>query len=573
MKRLVAITAAVAALALGRAAFAAEVPAPLSAADIKLYSQAFEAAEKGDFETVESQLAKVKDDSLAGRFGYARLMHPRHTATYAELTAWLKAYGGEAGADRIHALALRRKPDGVAAPKAPAFVAAVAAAEKADDNQSARAAAGRKGVDRAQAAREAYYSGDVRRALTLASASGERWIAGLAAFRLERPADAFGFFRAVADDASEDAWLRSAAAFWAARSGVVAGAPEAATYLQLAAQTPHTFYGMIAERQLALREGAIKVGLQPALNLGADPIADLIGQAAYAAPLALPPTRATAEPVVALPTDARAHRAEALFQLGHKTEALAEAKIGLALAKTDKARDAWQELADSFAPPPAAKPVKFTPPPVTPRVIPAMTVRQTYTVPALPAPELAPKGGFTIDKAMVYALVRQESAFNPLAQSGAGAVGLMQLMPEAAARAAGDDKLKTDMTPLFDPAFNLRVGQDYFTWLMERGMAADPGGYDVLRAVAAYNGGAGALLKTVAQLGQDCDSLLLIESLPAQETRNYVERVVAAYWQYRRMFGGETPTLDALATGEKLADFRLDGGITASSLTYSLTGG
>jgi soluble lytic murein transglycosylase-like protein len=124
------------------------------------------------------------------------------------------------------------------------------------------------------------------------------------------------------------------------------------------------------------------------------------------------------------------------------------------------------------------------------------------------------------------------------------------------------------MTPLFDPAFNLRVGQDYFTWLMERGLATDPGGgYDVLRAVAAYNGGPGTLLRTVAQLGVDCDSLLLIESLPAQETRNYVERVMAAYWQYRRMFGTGTPTLDALAAGEKLADFRLDGGI------MSLTGG
>ncbi|OJU09246.1 MAG: hypothetical protein BGN86_13970 [Caulobacterales bacterium 68-7] len=94
----------------------------------------------------------------------------------------------------------------------------------------------------------------------------------------------------------------------------------------------------------------------------------------------------------------------------------------------------------------------------------------------------------------------------------------------------------------------------------------------MLRTVAAYNGGPSVLLKTVAQLGEDCDSLLLIESLPAQETRNYVERVAAAYWQYRRMFGGETKTLDALATGQKLADFRLDDGILASSLTYSLAG-
>lgn len=561
MKRSLALAAALATLAFG-GAFAAEAPAPLSAADAKLYTQAFAAAEKGDFDTVEARLAKVKDDSLAGALDYERLMHPRTTATWKELSAWLKAHGGEAGADRVHALALRRRPEDAAKPKEPAFVAALEAAEKAEDARPARP------VDRAQAAREAYYSGDVRRALTLASAAGERWIAGLSAFRLARPNDAFGFFRAVAEDTAEDAWLRSAAAFWAARSAGAAGLPEAATYLRLAAETPHTFYGMIAERQLALNGGGAP-STAPALLIGADPIADLISRASYVAPPVSAPKPAAPAATAALPTDARAHRAEALFQLGRKDEALAEAKIGFALAKTDKARDAWRALRDAFDPPPAPKPVKMTPPPAAvPRVIPAVTVRASPP-PSLPAPELTPKGGFTIDKAMVYALVRQESAFNPLAQSGAGAVGLMQLMPDAAARAAGDDKLLSDMTPLFDPAFNLRVGQDYFTWLMERGLATDPGGgYDVLRAVAAYNGGPGTLLRTVAQLGADCDSLLLIESLPAQETRNYVERVMASYWQYRRMFGAGTATLDALAAGEKLADFRLDGGIM--SLTGAL---
>jgi soluble lytic murein transglycosylase-like protein len=140
-----------------------------------------------------------------------------------------------------------------------------------------------------------------------------------------------------------------------------------------------------------------------------------------------------------------------------------------------------------------------------------------------------------------------------MAVSPVGATGLMQLMPEAAARAAGDDKLKADMSPLFDPAFNLRVGQDYLTWLMERGV-----GYDILRTVAAYNGGPGTLAKTAQMLGDEADSLLIIECLPSLETRNYVEKVMAGYWTYRKMWGQGSPTLDAVATGARFIDARLD---------------
>src|SRR6201999_294461 len=166
-----------------------------------------------------------------------------------------------------------------------------------------------------------------------------------------------------------------------------------------------------------------------------------------------------------------------------------------------------------------------------------------------PTPELQPRDGFTLDKALVYAVVRQESRFNPQAVSPVGATGLMQLMPTAAAAAAGDDKLKTDRTPLFDPAFNLRVGQDYFTWLLEKGV-----GHDLVRAVAAYDSGPSTVARTAQMLGADADNLLLMESLPAPETRMYVQRVLTGYWTYRKMWGQASPTLDALAAGERVLD-------------------
>eukprot|EP01035_Chromulina_nebulosa_P006601 gene6601-8924_t len=108
-----------------------------------------------------------------------------------------------------------------------------------------------------------------------------------------------------------------------------------------------------------------------------------------------------------------------------------------------------------------------------------------------PTPDLWPEGGFTLDRALVYALVWKESRFNAYAVSGAGAMGLMQVRPVAAARAAGDDKLLVNPLPLLDGPTNLRVGQDYFTWLMERALGGGPEAYDVLHAGRGREVGAG----------------------------------------------------------------------------------
>ncbi|AZS23453.1 lytic transglycosylase domain-containing protein [Caulobacter sp. FWC26] len=488
---------------------------PLSPDDVRYYRAAFAAADRGDFDSAEAAFANTRDRSLAGRLAFAKIMHPtRYSASYAELTRWLDSYSEEAGADRVYTLALKRKPNGkrVAAPPVPSLFIA-------DES-------GPPPADKGRAARETYYSGDVKQALALAIAGGERWIAGLSAIRLGDAAQAQAFFEQVADDEHEDEWLRAAGAFWAARAASQQGhGGQARDLLVKAAQAPHTFYGMIAGRQLALAGVSVPEPQE-------DPIATLLSRAAYTGP--------NTESLNALVTaDPRARRAAALAQIGRWREAGQELRAGLSLADTESLRADWTTLAlalNAKAPLNAGRPVR-------------RVGGEDY-----PLPPLDPVGGFTIDKAMVYALVRQESRFDPLAVSNAGAVGLMQVRPVSAADVVGDDKLRTDSTPLFDPAFNLRAGQDYFTWLMDRGLKSP----DVLRAVAAYNGGPATLNRTLAQLGADCDSLLLIESLPFKETRNYVEKVMASYWTYRRLMGAENRTLDAVASGARTVDFRLD---------------
>jgi soluble lytic murein transglycosylase-like protein len=500
-------------------------PQALSPWDAKRYAAAFDAVDRGDFIDAEMQTTEIKDRSLAGHLAFRQLMHPgAHVASYDELARWLERYSDLPGAERIYTLAAKRKP---ALAAKPLTTPLLAGADWRRVEVTAQGISGKAPADRTRKAREAFYSGDVKLAMELAPAVGERWIAGLAAYRLKNYAAAQSFFSQVARDEEEDPWLRSGAAYWAARSLEQTGEiSRAQGFLKLAARHPSTFYGMIAER---------RVRLEALDRVQEAPTGEFVPAAFASAP--------SAHLTPFIREDVRAHRATALAQIGMPVEAGLELRAGLALAKTPAERSQWMSLILALNAPLTSDA----------DVTAALPRGRSFAEPDYPTPVLEPKSGFTIDKALVYAIVRQESRFNPMAVSGAGAVGLMQVMPEAAARAAGDDKLKADMSPMFDPAFNLRVGQDYVTWLMERGV-----GYDILRTVAAYNGGPGTLLKTAKMVGDEADSLMLIESLPSQETRNYVEKVMAGYWTYRKKFGLDTKTLDALAQGASFIDARLD---------------
>lgn len=541
---IVALTMMALAIFSAGAAFAAG-PQVLSPMDERAWREAFAATQRGDFEDADAAMARVKDKALAGHLAFLKLMHPTAwTASYEDLTGWLKSYGDLPGAERIYALALKRKPARTADPRPPAFMEVTRLWGRVET--ASGLAGGPASPDRGRAAREAYYSGDAARALALAPAAGERWIAGLAAWRLERYDEARAWFRGVALDEDEDEWLRAGAAFWASRAASKLGdADQAITFLRMAARAPHTFYGMVAARSLELdgqRLAADDGDWRPAMVRA-------LGEFGL--------TRAASGPAIPsltgfVKTNPRAHRATALMQIGRAAEAGLELRAGLTLARTSAERQQWQALILALNAPittaadTAPSPSQRRPP--TRRAGP-----ETY-----PAPELWPEGGFTLDKALVYALVWKESRFNAFAVSGAGAMGLMQVRPVAAARAAGDDKLLVNPMPLLDAPTNLRVGQDYFIWLMERALGGGPEAYDVLRAVAAYNAGAGTVLNTLKKVGTDADSLLVMESLPALETRDYVEKVMVAYWTYKRRFGGETQTLDAVARGDRIIDLRLD---------------
>ena len=74
-------------------------------------------------------------------------------------------------------------------------------------------------------------------------------------------------------------------------------------------------------------------------------------------------------------------------------------------------------------------------------------------------------------------------------------------------------------------------------------------GPDLTKVVAAYNMGPGALQRWLAAVGGFTDPLLMIESIPKDETRTYVKRVLTNMWLYESRYGMASPTLEAMAAG------------------------
>lgn len=137
-----------------------------------------------------------------------------------------------------------------------------------------------------------------------------------------------------------------------------------------------------------------------------------------------------------------------------------------------------------------------------------------------------------VEMALVHSLIRQESIFDQNAESHAGAVGLMQLMPRTAKEVAGKIDVSFDQRWLKDrPEYNIRLGSAYMARLLSK-----YNGYYPL-AIAAYNAGPGRVdgwLKTFGDpRNHEIDLLDWVEMVPVYETRNYVQRVMEGLYVYR----------------------------------------
>lgn len=150
--------------------------------------------------------------------------------------------------------------------------------------------------------------------------------------------------------------------------------------------------------------------------------------------------------------------------------------------------------------------------------------------------------GPEVEKAIVYAIARQESAFNPSVVSPAQAYGLMQVTPAAGKYVAKRHGATFDLTRLkSDPAYNAAFGAAELGGLIEdyRG--------SYIMTFAGYNAGRGSVRKWIERYGDPRDSKVdavdWVEQIPFSETRNYVQRIMENLQVYRSRFGGGSKLL------------------------------
>ena len=539
------------------------LPLPLSAKDAERYRRVFDFQEKGYLKKADNEIALIHNKMLMGHVLSQRYLHPTaYRSRYKELKNWLANYADFPDAKKIYSLAIRRgRKSGVIKPEEDYLYGnggvissggwlqggAYSHLSTSKRRQAKRILRNfrnsmrrghtkstknilkqkktkrlltRTDYDSLRAAQGFAYFLDKRDdwAIDWAKSAADRsghnapiaqWAAGLAAWRLNKLDLACHHFEALAQNKKTSPWLTSAGAYWASRSNLKARKPENVTkWLDVAAKYPRTFYGILARRSL---------GLKIDYDWGA--------------------RKLTQDSLDAMMSIKFGKRAFALLQIGQNERAEKEMRK-LYTNVPESLHYAMMFLSEKHGMPALAL-----------RLSALIKERDGFShdKAGYPLPEWRPKDGWQLDKALIYAFVRQESSFNPVAKSHAGARGLMQIMPRTASFITRDRRLRWDRKKrLNDPAFNLSVGQRYLEHLIsDRRINGN-----MFLLLAAYNGGPGNLSKWRKRMDYRNDPLLFIESIPSKETRIYIERVFTNMWIYRSRLGQPMPTLDDVATGK-----------------------
>ncbi len=163
-----------------------------------------------------------------------------------------------------------------------------------------------------------------------------------------------------------------------------------------------------------------------------------------------------------------------------------------------------------------------------------------------PTPDWQINDGYKVDKALLFALIRRESAFNFKAKSSKGARGLMQIMPRTASKINNDYRLRYGKAyTLYSLQLNIEIGQKLLNRLMNNPNAKN----SILDTLIAYNAGITRLKKWKQNIN-NVEPIVFIESLPIKETRWFVKYILTDLWIYRDKLQQAKPSRALLAKGK-----------------------
>lgn len=533
----------------------------------RLYREVFDLQGKGDITTADKKIGQLNNDLLLGHVLAERYLHPvADKASYQDLQKWMALYSDHPQAKRIYALAMERKPirskSVLSKPKVQKIIsgnlASVSKRGKVYKHRKSRTASQnvrvkklfhevRKNVGRgsptlalnilsssyavqfmddveydrlrALIASGYLYAGKINKAYNLSNAALNRsgghapmagWVKGLVEWQKKNYKNSARAFEATATSPYSSGWMVSAAAYWASRANMRAGNVSIVhQWLKLSATYPRTFYGLIATRALG-RNSKFNWSI-PSLTREHVKIIESTKKGARAA---------------ALVSIGRVDLAENELLNMHPERSVSKQQALLAYAHHYKLPALQMRLANAYASPKGL----------------------LYDAALYPVPAWEPARGYRVDKALIHAIVRQESRFRVSASNPSGATGLMQLMPSTANHVSGKNIYsdKNGQYQLKDPKVNLEIGQSYIEELLNHKSV----GQDLLSLAMAYNAGPGNLSRWKRERSHIDDPLMFIETIPFSETRAFVERVLSNYWIYRMQMNQKTPTLDAVAHGK-----------------------
>ena len=536
----------------------------LSEDDVALYQDIFELQDAGLLKQASKLINQLDNPILMGHVLSQKYLHPTAwRSSFKELSTWLDYYNDHPAASRISWLAKKRKPASAKSPKAPkkgylngighsnlhsyrARIPASTAGRISPRQTRAIASKVRRFIrSRAPTAGNAYLSDrQTRKYLTKVEEAQLRgeiahayfifgfdqkairtarhaigagrdkawmgfWAGGLAAWRSGQYELSESLMNELAEIKDAPAALRSGAGFWSYRAAMKRQDPvKAMQYLDIALLYPTSFYGVMA-MQISGQTKQLDFTLPEAKDKLLNWLHNSKG----------------------------GKRALAMLQIENTYEASREIRY----LYNEMPEPLRRELI-SFAVEHGMADLAF-------RVSDYHRFQTGEEILGGLYPNLSLQTDYSVDEALVFAIIRKESGFSAGAKSRVKAAGMMQIMPATAAFITNNRKLRTtERYRLYDPSYNISLGQRYIEHLFDEPLIDN----NIAKMLAAYNGGPGNLNKWLKRMNHGDDTLMFMESIPARETRIYVKAVLSNLWMYRKQFGQDTPALRKLVTNDNV---------------------